>query len=103
MALTYTQQSQKLTDQALLARVNQAAIAQAIVVMGEQTSVPGHDIRAAYAQSVLRSNLSVQITATVLTSPNCGTGSSDPLVQDDALLYTVALNWNTLAGYSANQ
>ena len=103
MTLSYKKQSEKLGDQAFLARVNQAAVAQALVVMGEETSVAGHEERASYAQLVLHGNQSKQVSQTVLTNPNCGTGVDDPLDSDDALLFVVASNWNALANYSTNQ
>ena len=74
-----------------------------MAVMAEATSIDGHIERANYAGRVLRDPIreAKQAVRAVVTNPNAGTGTDDPLMDDNALLFVVNSMWNALAGYSA--
>jgi len=102
--LTYTQQDELATlSETFNRRVTQAAEAAATNVMAESAATPGHTERAALADRVFRYPLDMGrlIARAVLNNPNCGSGVSDPLDSDDALLFVVSSLWNAFAGYSA--
>ena len=103
MSLTYSQQDALATEsETFNRRVAQAAVQAATTIMAESAQTAGHTERAALAFRVLNYPLEQGrlMARAALTNPNCGTGQSDPLTADDALLYVVTTNWNAFAGYT---
>ena len=101
--MDYQAQDQAAREADNIARTAQALAEAAVAVMAEATSTAGHTERAHYAQRVLRDPLreAKQAVRAVVTNPNAGTGTDDPLTDDSALLFVVSSLWNALAGYSA--
>jgi|MudIll2142460700_1097286.scaffolds.fasta_scaffold647043_2 hypothetical protein len=103
MSLTYSQQDALATDtETFNRRVTQAAISAALAVMAEPAATDGHTERAALAYRVLNYPLEQGrlMARAALTNACVGTGVTDPLDNDDSLLWVVTTNWNAFAGYT---
>ena len=80
----------------------------AVAVMAEAGSVSGHDLRAAYAKTVLSGEASIYqysvavvTNSTILTGLNLSTNPDGANISDNDLEFTVNSMWDAFSGVTA--
>ena len=96
--MTLLEQHAAAEDNEFILRVEQAAIATAIAILGESSATGGHAQRAAFASSVLlNSREEARRLAHGVATQDVDNGDTDAAISN-----AVVSLWNAYAGYNPN-